>query len=307
MRARATNTLGLDWNDLRFVLAVAEGGSLAEAARLLKVNHTTVLRRVAAFEAHVGLRLFDRLPTGYRLTAAGEEVAQAARQVRETVVGFERQLVGQDLRLTGTIRVTSTDTLAASVLPRALASFARAHAGVRVELGTNTLIANLSRRDADLAVRPTRKPPEHLVGRRVCAVAFSIYASAEYLERTPARRDLARHAWLVPDDSLAGTSVARWVARELKGVVPSLRADTFTALAHAARAGAGVVALPCYLGDTIPELRRIRGIVPAMAVDLWLLTHEDLRATARIRALTEWLAGALGADRDLFEGKRPRA
>src|SRR5712672_1273072 len=110
----------MEWDDLRYVLAVAEAGSLAGAARTLGVNHTTVLRRVGAFEKHLGLRLFERLPTGYVLTAGGEELIAAARQVNDTVIELERKLAGQDLRLSGTVRVTTTDTLMGSILPEIL-------------------------------------------------------------------------------------------------------------------------------------------------------------------------------------------
>lgn len=292
----------LDWNDLQLVLAISDGGSLAKAARALGVHHTTVLRRVAAFEDRLGVRLFERLPTGYVLTASGEELVHAARTVEDTVASVERRLVGQDLRLTGTVRLTSTDTLAATVLPEVLASFSRAHPDVALELATTTQLANLTKRDADVAVRPTRKPPPHLVGRRVCEVAIALYAAPAYLARVPAKRDLHRHAWLVPDDSLSGTSIARWLAEELPDVAPVLRADTLTALAHAAAGGLGVTALPCYLGDPHPGLRRVRGPIAAMALELWVLTHEDLRATARIRALTEHLGTTLAARRRLLQG-----
>src|SRR5690606_24578589 len=123
-----------DWDELRYVLAVAESGSLAGAARALGVNHTTVLRRVGAFEKKLGLRIFDRLPTGYALTAGGEQLVEAARQIDDTVTALERRLVGQDLRLSGTVRVTSTDTLMGSILPEILAEFRHQHPGIELEL-----------------------------------------------------------------------------------------------------------------------------------------------------------------------------
>jgi DNA-binding transcriptional LysR family regulator len=294
----------LQWTDLQHVLAVAEAGSLGGAARALGVNHTTVLRRVLAFEAQLGVALFARSPSGYALTAAGEEVAAAARAMQDTVHDVERRIAGRDLRLTGTVRVTSTDTLAHAVVPRALAGFAREHAEIRLELTTTGTMLNLSKRDADVAVRPTASPPPNLVGRRVAALAFAIYASPAYLDRVPARRDLERHAWIGPDDSLAGTAIARWLARAVDAR-PVLRADTFTAIAHAAAAGVGVAALPCFLGDALPGLRRVRGPIDELTSELWVLTHADLRGTARIRALTEHLAAALGGERALFEGRRP--
>ena len=290
------------WTDLQHVLAVASAGSLAGAARSLGVNHTTVLRRVLAFERQLGVKLFARLPTGYVLTAAGEEIAAAARAVADTVHDVERRVAGRDLRLTGSVRVTSTDTLAATVLPSVLASFQREHPAIRLELTTATAIANLSKRDADVAVRPTGSPPAHLIGRRVASLGFAIYAAPGYLEQTPARRALDRHTWVAPDDTLATTTIRTWMDRELAGVHVALRADTLTAMAHAASAGIGVAALPCYLGDHVPGLVRVRGVIPEMATALWVLTHADLRNTARIRAVVDHLGAGLTAQRALLQG-----
>ncbi len=295
----------LQWTDLQHVLAVAEAGSLAGGARLLGVNHTTVLRRVTAFEALIGVALFARSPAGYVLTAAGEEIAAAARSMQDTVHQVERTVAGRDLRLTGTVRVTSADTLAASILPAAFASFTRTQPAIALELTTTSTMANLSKRDADIAVRPTVKPPPNLVGRRVATVAIALYASPAYLAHSPARRALDKHAWLTPDDSLASTTIARWFAREVS-VAPVLRADTLTSLAYAAVAGHGVCALPCYLADRHPGLERVRGPIAEIATELWVLTHEDLRGTARIRAVIDHLVAALGAEKELIEGRDAR-
>lgn len=295
-----------DWHDLRVVLAVAEGGSLAAAARALAVDHTTVLRRVGAFEARLGTRLFERRRTGYVLTAAGETLAATARQIRDAIAAVERQVLGADLRLTGTIRVTTTDTLAHSLLPAALAGFAAAHPTVALELATANAMADLTRREADVAVRPSARPPAHLVGRRVAAIAFAAYAAPAYLAAHPARRALDRHTWIGPDDSLASTTIGRWMADEVPDARVVLRADSFTTLARLAAAGLGVAALPCYLGDPWPGLARVRGAV-ATTTELWILTHEDLRRTARVHALTEHLARALGDARPLLEGRAAAA
>jgi DNA-binding transcriptional LysR family regulator len=144
----------LEWDDLRYVLAVATSGSLAGAARNLGVNHTTVLRRIGAFEQRLGLRLFERLPTGYVLTAGGEELITAARHIDDTVTALERKLAGQDLRLSGVLRITTTDTLMGSILPEILAEFRDSHPGIAIEVAISNLMFNLTRRDADVAIRP---------------------------------------------------------------------------------------------------------------------------------------------------------
>lgn len=299
---------GMDWDNLRYVLAVADAGSLAGAARQLGVNHTTVLRRLGAFEQQLGVRLFERLPTGYVLTAGGEELIAAARGIDDTVTALGRKLTGQDLRLSGTVRVTTTDTLMGSILPEILAAFRAAHPGIQIEVALSNSMLNLSRRDADVAIRPARNPPEALVGRQVARIAFAVFGSPDYLAKRP-DANLAAHQWVAPDDSLADTSVAAWTRAELRESEITLRADSLLALRQAAAAGFGLAALPCYLGDTSPGLVCVHPPISAMQTALWILTHEDLRHTARIRAFIEFVAGALSRHRALLEGEeaRPRA
>lgn len=308
----------MDWTDLRYALAVAEAGSLAGAARSLGVNHTTVLRRVGGLEARLGVRLFERLPAGYALTAAGEEALAVARGMDATIAALERRLAGQDLRLSGSLRVATTDTLALTVLMPHLAAFQAAHPDVALEVAISNAMANLTRRDADVAVRPAADPPEALVGRRVADVAYAVYGAAAYVAR---HRELGRdrpgwkhpgpgaldsHPWVAPDDSLAATATARWVRDRLPpSTAVACRLDSLLAIREAARAGMGLALLPCYLGDGAAGLRRIGGPLPDVRSSLWLLTHEDLRRAARVRAFTEFMAHALAGERDLLEGRRP--
>lgn len=294
----------IDWDDLRYVLAVAAEGSLAGAARALGVNHTTVLRRVGAFEARLGLRLFERLPAGYVLTAGGEELIDAARRIDETVAGLERKLMGRDLQLTGSVRVTTTDSLAASLLPDILAAFRAAHPGISIELAVSNMMFNLTRRDADVAIRPSLDAPEALIGRRVSALAFAVYASPAFLGTSHIEpEDFKRYTWVAPDDSLADTSILRWMRTALPDAEVALQADSLLALCHAAAAGLGLAALPCYLGDTSPGLLRVSPPIEEMATALWLLTHADLRRTARVRAFMGFAADAFMRQRALLEGR----
>jgi DNA-binding transcriptional LysR family regulator len=292
----------IDWEDLRILLAVAEGGSLAAAARALGVNHTTVLRRLNTVERRLGLRLFDRLPAGYAPTAGGEEMLAAARRVAETVTALERRLSGQDLRLEGALRVATTDTLMASVLPGLLAAFRRLHPGILVEVTTANAFANLTRRDADVAIRPVAGPPEALVGRRVAGIGFAAYAAPEYLAEAAAGLPLPVHRWIGLDDSLAGSTVARWMRQALPAAEVALRCDSLLGARLAAEAGLGMAALPCYLGDGSAVLRRVAPLPAVPETALWVLTHEDLRRTARVAAFTGFAAAALAARRALFEG-----
>jgi DNA-binding transcriptional LysR family regulator len=292
-----------DWADLRYVLAVADGGSLAAAARALGVDHTTVLRRLAGFERALGARLFERRPSGYVPTPAGEALAATARQIRDEVAAVERRVLGADLQLTGTVRITTTDTLAHSLLPAALAGLAATHPTVGLELTTTNALLSLTHRDADVAVRPSAQPPPNLVGHKIATLGFAPYAAPRYLRAHPARRDLAAHRWIGPDDGLAGTAVGRWMRRTLPAAPLAARADSFTTLARLAAAGLGVAALPCYLGDGWPGLRRVRGRLADVTTELWVLTHADLRRTARVHAVMEHLTAALTAQRARLEGR----
>jgi DNA-binding transcriptional LysR family regulator len=296
---------GIEWDDLRYVLAVASAGSLSGAARSLGVNHTTVLRRVSAFEERLGLRLFERLATGYALTAGGEELIAAARHIDDTVTTLERKLAGQDLRPSGIVRVTTTDTLMGSILPEILAEFRESHPGIQVEIAISNVMFNLTKRDADVAIRPANNPPETLIGRRIAKIAFAIYASPQYLAKHKAKH-LADFRWVGPDDTLAGTSVAQWMRSKVPKSEVALRADSLLGLREAARAGLGLAALPCYLGDTSPDLVCMHRPIPEMETALWILTHEDLRHTTRIRTFTEFAASELSRRRQLLEGAQAR-
>lgn len=293
----------LPWDELRLVLAIGRAGTLAGAARALALNHSTVFRRLGALEAKIGVRLFERFRDGYSPTPAGEEVIAVAARVDVEVTAVERRLVGQDLRPSGLIRATTTDTLIEMVTPM-LAAFRARHPEITLELAASNVLFNLSRRDADVAIRPSQDPPDMLVGRRVATVSFAIYAAPAYLKRKPARLALDGHDWIAPDDSLAHIPPARWLDAAVPAARIVFRANTLVALLHAACAGLGLALLPCYMGDGERRLRRIGAPVKALDSGLWLLTHPDLRRVARIRAFLDFMAPALAQRARLLAGKR---
>lgn len=291
----------MDWDDLRLLLAIARAHSLSGAARTLAVNHATVFRRLAAIEERLGVRLFDRHKGGYVPTAAGEEIVRVATAIDEQVADLDRRVTGRDLRLEGTLRVTTVDTLATTLLAPVFAQFASTYPGVTLELTVANAIASLSRREADVAVRPTPEPPEGLVGRRIAELAIAVYGSRGYL-KAAGTLDEREHTWIAPDDSLSHLAVAKWLDR-LKPARIALRSDSMQAMCAAAEAGVGLAALPCYLADPRKELVRFAPPRPDFAVGLWILTHEDLRRTARVRAFIDVTAAALAAKRALIEGR----
>lgn len=299
------NANSLAWDDMRLVLAIGRSGTLVGAARALTLNHSTVFRRLGALEAQIGVRLFERFRDGYTATAAGEEVIALAGRIDADVTAIERRLAGQDLRPSGLVRVTTTDTLVDILMPM-LASFRSAHPEITLELAASNAIFNLSRRDADVAVRPAVEPPELLVGRRVATIAFAQFASADYLKRRPARLPLEQHDWVAPDDTLAHLKVAQWINATIPPERVVLRTGSLVTLQAAVRAGMGVAPLPCYLGDIDAPLRRVGAPMPEFDAGLWLLTHPDLRRVARIRAFMDFMAPALAGYAPLFAGKKAR-
>jgi len=296
----------VDWNDLRLVLAVARDGSLSGAARSLRVTHSTVFRRLGAIEAAIGTRLFERFRDGYAPTPAGETAAASAARLEDEVLALERKLSGQDLRPSGAVRITTTDTLGA-ILIRHLPAMRAAHPEIDAEITISNTMANLTWREAEIAIRPTTAPSELLVGRRVAEIAHAIYGSRSYLGRR-SDTELSAYDWIGLDDTLAGTVIAGWMRENLRAARITCRVDALPALRDAAVAGLGLALLPCYVGDLAPGLRRLTSKTPAEPRSaLWLLTHDDLKRTARIRATLDFLAKALTAERALFEGKRAGA
>jgi DNA-binding transcriptional LysR family regulator len=292
----------LEWNDLHLVLAVVREGSLSGAARTLGVRHSTVFRRLGAIEQKLGVRLFERFRDGYSPTSAGEAAASLAARIAEDVLSLERRLSGQDLRPSGTVRITTTDTVGA-LLTRHLSALRAAHPEIGLEIAISNVMANLTRREADIAITPTPEPPETLVGRRIANIAHAIYGSPDYLNRSE-NKDLSAHEWIGLDDALAGTVIGTWLRKNVPQARLACRVDSLPALRDVAVAGLGLALLPCYLGDNAPGLRRaVRKTLPQPRSALWLLTHNDLKRTARIRAVMDFFASALVADRALLEGR----
>lgn len=291
----------IDWQDLRLVLAIGEAGALTAAARRLGVDHSTAFRRLGALEARLGVRLFERARDGYVPTPAGEAAIAGARQLLEKLDGLERRLAGEDLRPSGVVRVTTTDTLLDLLAPL-VAAFRTAHPQIVVELVAAQAFFTLTRRDADVAIRPAATAPEGLAGRRIAAIATALYAAPAYLAQRANDEDLSSHDWIGLDDSLSHLGSARWMQAHIPPERVVCRGSTLLALRALARSGLGLAPLPCYLGDANPALVRVRPPLPEMESALWLLVHPDLRRVARIRAFLDFAAAWLADERSRLEG-----
>lgn len=292
----------LSWDDLRFVLALAEAGSLAKAARRLGVDHTTVGRRITAAETALGARLFTHAPTGYTLTPDGERLLGPIRSVEDAVLAVERAAASGLGGLDGPVRITSPETFGVAYLAPRLAAFGRSHPGLTLELAPSGEVLDLGRREADVAVRFFRSRPQSLVVRRVAEVGYGLYASPDYLAAHPVDGpdDLANHRLLAPPTSPTATD-ARWLAGLSRGARPAFVSDLTLALIGAAHAHAGVAVLPRYLGDPDPGLTHLP--MPDAPVDVvWLTVHQDLKDTPRVRVVLDFLAAAMKDDRALLRG-----
>ncbi|MGH8195250.1 MAG: LysR family transcriptional regulator [Woeseiaceae bacterium] len=278
----------LNWDDLRFFLSVAAKGSISGAARDLRTSHSTVLRRLASLEKKLGARLFKRLPGGYTITQAGEHLRERLTGVAEKIDSAQRQLSGLDTRPSGTIRVTSTDTLMHGLLLPLLAEFRRAYPEILLQVVVNNTFLSLTKREADVAIRPTSRPSENLVGRRVGRIQTALYASRAYWKAN-ARKDSAEHPWVVPDDSLAHLAQAKWAAKHVSAERIAVSVDTLLGMVGAVRAGIGIGMLLMLLADHDDQLVRIGEAEPQFDTDVWILTHADLKHVHRIRLFTDFM------------------
>lgn len=288
-----------DWADVQFFVAVAEAGGVGAAAERLRVNHSTVLRRLARLERRLGARLFDRLPGGYAPTAAGNALAAHLAGVSEQVEAARRHLAGLDPAIEGPIRVTSSDVVVEGLLMPLLANFRTLHRGVRIELVMGYGYADLAPREADVAVRGADALPPQLVGRRVGRLQTVLCASGRYLARVPRGTPLHAHRWVIADESLGFAHFEAWFTPRVPPERVAMRIDSLVGLADAVVAGVGVGMLPLPLVRVRSDLVPLADPEPALDKPIWVLMHPDVQRTPRVRALYRHLVTALGADANL--------
>lgn len=286
----------LDWDDLRVFNAVVAAGSLRGAAELLDVNHSTVFRRLQRLEESIEARLFDRLPEGYTLTDAGAALREHSERIGDEVDALSLRLLGHDHRPSGTVRITAPDNIAYGYLPRHIESFRQSYPDVRIELVVGAASLDLSRREADIAVRATARPPEHLIGRLICRFPWGFYAGEAYEGSHGApgdQNELDGHRLIGGDGAIGRLPALAWLERNAPGGIVA-RCNTLNGMAALALAGTGIALLP---GDQQqPGLQPIFPLEPEVTSDLWILTHPELRRTERVRLLMRHLWEALRAD-----------
>ena len=294
-----------DWDIFRYVIAVADSGSAVAAAERLGVNASTVLRRIAKFETENGVRLFEKRQSGYRPTTECAAVVEEARKIERNVTAIKRDLLGRDLRLEGRLAVTTTDSLLVSLLAPLIEAFTARHPQIRLDVSVTNSRLNLTKQDADIAIRASKMPPDTLVGQRVSGLVFAVYAPALFVEGASdkQRAQLLRNArWVGIGQALSASPVGEWLSRTVAPERIAMTADTFVAVRDCALSGIGIAALPCCLGDTSNGLVRVTGPISEMDTSLWVLTHSDIRGAARVKAFNEFMTRELRAKSDLLEG-----
>lgn len=289
----------MDWNSLKIVLAIGKSGSLSGAAKSLDINHSTVFRRLNAFEEEIGGRLFERLPHGYKLTALGEELFAIATDIEESFDDLERQIVGKDIQPKGVVKITAPNNIAYRFLPRYLTNFLKEYPEIRIEILASNLEFNMTNRQADIAIRATPSPPEHLVGRLLRKVKWSVYAANNAKDRTRYPRkieDLGKYRLIGATGMMRNLPAFIWLEKYLSEQIFT-RCDDLVAMSYLAQAGHGLAILPD--DQYRPEIKKLFTFAPGETSELWILTHADLRHVERIKLVMQHLANTFQKDKNL--------
>lgn len=294
----------LDWNDLKYFLAVVRAGSTLAAAKSLRVNQSTVHRRVQELEKQLGSQLVKRHPTGYRLTELGEEVLARARRVEETVMDFERAVSARSKEPKGKVKVTCPEALGPRLIgARLIDKFNARYPDVRVEFVMSDKILDLNSGDADIAIRAKQPTDKALFGRKIADSPWAVYASRSYIERCGSIDSAAKidgHSVVMFAGPLSDHHAAQWLRSVAPKAHVSARADSLAALLLSVKSGAGIAPMPIIVGQNEKELVRILDLGPEMSTPFYLLMHQDMRHTPRVRAFFDFVIEHLAIIRPLL-------
>ena len=282
----------MEWDDFKYFLAVARSGSLTGAARTLKTSAATVGRRIMTLESRLGARLFDRGQTGYALTESGEAIRLKAEEVEEAVLSLEREAFGRDLRASGKVRVATAEDIASVIVAPRLTEFRRLHPGIVLEMVSSWDVVNLTRREADVAIRTVRPMQGDFVIRQTGVWNCAVYVSKPYARAHKLAADMNEMPGI---DVISWTEEHRfrggdWFDKHAQNAPVVLAANSRHIQYAACKAGLGAAILPCLAADRDPDLVRLLPPERVRSVPLWLVAHRDLLRTARVRAVMDFLA-----------------
>ena len=301
MHKRNANMHGLDWDHVRHFLEVVRSGSVSQAALRLGVNQTTVSRRVSALEALLGKQLFERSAGGWVVTPLGERLVAPAEQMAEEVNAIARQVVADSQELSGQLRITLAEICTRQLAMPAIKAFAQEYPNVDIEIVATTKELDLAARDADVALRSTDEPPPNLVGKRIAQLAYAIYGTEEYLncvQADPNDEDLPCITWIGD-----GRTRPPWIEKSFPKSRRIYRTSSLEVMFQMAQEGLGIAQMPCALCDPDPGLRRLPARFVEAGWGLWVLSHVDLRTTARVRIFRDYLVAALEKQIARIEGR----
>jgi DNA-binding transcriptional LysR family regulator len=293
-----------DWGDLRYFLAVARAGSTLAAAKSLNVNQSTVHRRLQALEKQLGCQLVKRHPTGYRLTELGEHILGSAESVENAVAEFERRVSASSKEIKGTVKVTCPIAVGARLLrSRLVDELSRRYPALRVEFAMSDQALDLAKGEADIAIRAKTPNDDALFGRKIADSQWGVYASRSYIQRRGSIErveEINDHAVVMFSGELRDHQSARW----LKSVAPKAHigahSNNLTALLMAVKSGAGLAPMPLIVAEPEKDLVRLLGPVAEMATPFYLLIHQDMRRTPRVRIVFDFLIERLPVIRPLL-------
>jgi DNA-binding transcriptional LysR family regulator len=284
----------MDWDDIRTFLAITRTGTLSGAARALGVGQSTMSRRLAAQEERAGAQLLQKTAGGYELTALGESVLGCAERMEAEAMAIERAVVGRDAKLVGVVRVTTTYTLAALLLPAAIASLRQQHPEITVELIEDSRLLNLSRREADVAIRMDRFEDNQIFARRIGHLHHALYASESYLAAYgPLNGDGAGHEIITALADQTFLPEPSWLSANLPAARVALRTRSREVQGNAVRIGLGMALLSTLQASTIPGLVEVVPPAQIPSRPIWLGVHEDLRHMARTRVVMDSIIAAV--------------
>ena len=292
-----------NWDDAQYVLALSRAGTIRAAAKSLGVNHTTVSRRIATLEKQLSAHLFELTPSGYVMTVSGRIICKAAEEMEDLLLGSHRRIEGADKELTGEVHIHMTDIFDDWVCER-IAPFLQQHPKLKVQLSSEIAIANLAKREADIALRFTDSPPEDMVGQIVCRLPIALYAGKNFdidfiesiADIDSTDEPLSRFPWIRWAPDYSDSNVERWATKLSGQSSATVKVTAYKTLTNMIRNGTGIGLLSPWFADDDPALKRITPVIEEAAMEVWLLTHPDLRGVRRIKALKDLLVG-------IFEGK----
>ncbi|MCG8383666.1 MAG: LysR family transcriptional regulator [Gammaproteobacteria bacterium] len=286
-----------DWDDLRYFLAIARSGNVTGAAMRLGVNHSTVSRRITAMEKRHGVRLFERMANGYEMTESASAILEAAEAIEAKNLEVERTLFGQDKRLSGSLKVTMPHDLANfCIIPR-IKDFYYQYPDIALQMLVSPGLKDLAAREADIAIRLTPNPPDYLIGQKLADMRHGIYQSIHYQPN----QDNSERVILWNQE----TSPPIWVTENYPNAKIALRVDDLASMYAAIKAGLGIARIPCYLPDTLKDsdIKRREAALKPSPWGVWLLSHVDLKATARVDVCKQFLKETLLQQQGIIEGE----